>query len=60
MTMIQETCEEMSQHPVSDAERKMAALQRMEALIQKHPFPKDYDWEKAREEAMREKYGEYM
>ena len=40
--------------------KKQAAFQRMLTMQAENPFPKDFDWEKSREEAMREKYGHFM
>ena len=42
---------------VSDADEKRAAFRNIMEYGRQHPFPKDFDWEKAREEAMMEKYG---
>ena len=38
------------------AEKRQAFLH-MEELKKKYPFPKDYDYEQVRREAMEEKYG---
>ena len=45
--------------PDSDADEKRAAFQNIMEYGRQHPFPKDFDWEKAREEAMIEKYGRF-
>ncbi len=47
------------QSNVSDADAKRAALRNIMEYSRQHPFPKDFDWEKAREEAMIEKYGRF-
>ena len=36
------------------------AFLEIEEFRRTHPFPKDFDPEQAREEAMREKYGKYF
>ena len=43
-----------------DQEQKRAAFQRLLQSREQFPFPADYDPEKAREAAMREKYGRFM
>ena len=45
--------------PDSDADAKRAAFRNIMEYGRQHPFPKDFDWEKAREEAMIEKYGRF-
>ncbi|MBR0282147.1 MAG: hypothetical protein IJQ81_11235 [Oscillibacter sp.] len=45
--------------PDSDADEKRAAFLNIMEYGRQHPFPKDFDWEKAREEAMIEKYGRF-
>ena len=40
------------------SEKKQAFL-RMEERKKAHPFPKDYDFEQARKEAVTEKYGRF-
>ena len=45
--------------PDSDADEKRAAFRNIMEYGRQHPFPKDFDWEKAREEAMIEKYGRF-
>ena len=45
--------------PDSDADEKRAAFREILEYGRRHPFPKDFDWEKAREEAMIEKYGRF-
>ena len=42
-----------------DRSRKMRAYEAMEAMKRRSPFPKDFDYEKAREEALTEKYGRF-
>ena len=49
-----------NQESQESAEKKRAAFQRLLQLREQFPFPADYDLEKAREEAMREKYGRFM
>lgn len=48
--------EERSGMECSFSEKRQAFLH-MEELKRKYPFPKDYDYEQARKEAMKEKYG---
>ena len=43
--------------PASNANEKRAAFQNILEYRRQHPFPADFDWEKAREEAIMEKYG---
>lgn len=43
----------------SETDEKRAALRNIMEYRRQHPFPKDFDWEKAREEAMIEKYGRF-
>ena len=45
--------------PASDADEKRAAFQNILEYRRQHPFPADFDWEKAREEAVLEKYGRF-
>ena len=45
--------------PASDADVKRAAFRDIMEYGRRNPFPKDFDWEKAREEAMIEKYGRF-
>ena len=45
--------------PDSHADEKRAAFRNIMEYGRQHPFPKDFDWEKAREEAMIEKYGRF-
>ncbi len=42
-----------------DLKRKQKAFQEMEEMREKSPFPKNFNYEKAREEAMYEKYGPF-
>ncbi|MBR1599373.1 MAG: hypothetical protein IJ661_10765 [Lachnospiraceae bacterium] len=42
-----------------EASEKRQAFLRMEEMKKTHPFPKNYDYEKVREEAMAEKYGRF-
>ena len=39
---------------------KRQAFLRMEERKKKHPFPKDYDFDQVREEAVAEKYGRFI
>ncbi len=48
--------EEISGAQNSFSEKRQAFLH-MEELKKKYPFPKDYDYEQVRREAMEEKYG---
>jgi hypothetical protein len=48
--------EEISGTQNSFSEKRQAFLH-MEELKKKYPFPKDYDYEQVRREAMEEKYG---
>ena len=48
--------EEISEVQDSFSEKRQAFLH-MEELKRKYPFPKDYDYEQVRREAMEEKYG---
>ena len=48
--------EKISETQNSFAEKRQAFLH-MEELKKKYPFPKDYDYEQIRKEAMEEKYG---
>lgn len=48
--------EEIPKAQNSSSEKRQAFLH-MEELKRKYPFPKDYDYEQARREAMEEKYG---
>lgn len=48
--------EEISKTQNSFSEKRQAFLH-MEELKSKYPFPKDYDYEQVRREAMEEKYG---
>lgn len=48
--------EELSEAQNSSSEKRQAFLH-MEELKRKYPFPKDYDYEQVRREAMEEKYG---
>lgn len=48
--------EEISETQNSFLEKRQAFLH-MEELKRKYPFPKDYDYEQVRKEAMEEKYG---
>ncbi len=41
----------------SPSTEKRQAFLHMEELKKKYPFPKDYDYEQVRREAMEEKYG---
>lgn len=50
--------EKISETQNSLSEKRQAFLN-MEELKKKYPFPKDYDYEQIRKEAMEEKYG-YM
>ncbi len=42
---------------ISENKEKRQAFLHMEELKKKYPFPKDYDCEQIRREAMEEKYG---
>lgn len=48
--------EKISETQNSLSEKRQAFLH-MEELKKKYPFPKDYDYEQIRKEAMEEKYG---
>ncbi len=48
--------EEISRAQNSISEKRQAFLH-MEELKRKYPFPKDYDYEQVRREAVEEKYG---
>jgi len=48
--------EKISETQNSFSEKRQAFLH-MEELKKKYPFPKDYDYEQVRREAMEEKYG---
>lgn len=48
--------EEIPESKKSFSEKRQAFLH-MEELKRMYPFPKDYDYEQARREAMEEKYG---
>ena len=41
----------------SNVQRKRAALREIFEMREQSPFPKDFDYDKAREEALAEKYG---
>ena len=41
-------------------ERKQAALETIFRMRTDAPVPPDFNWQEAREEAMREKYGRFM
>lgn len=43
--------------PQSQLSEKRQAFLHMEEMKEKYPFPKDYDYEQVRREAMEEKYG---
>lgn len=43
--------------PQSSPSEKRQAFLNMEKLKKQYPFPKDYDYEQVRREAMEEKYG---
>lgn len=45
---------------LQELNRKQAAFEKIEGMRKESPFPKDFDYEKAREEAVREKYGSFM
>ena len=47
------------QSDANGTDEKRAALRNIVEYRREHPFPKDFDWEKAREEAMIEKYGHF-
>lgn len=42
-----------------DLKRKQKAFQEMEDMRKKSPFPKDFNYEEARKEAVYEKYGPF-
>ena len=43
-----------------ELEKKRKAAQNIMDMWETSPYPKDFDYEKAREEAMKEKYGEHF
>ena len=45
---------------VDNTEQKRAAIETILHMREKSPLPVNFDWEKAREEAVREKYGRFM
>lgn len=45
---------------LQELNRKQTAFKKMEAMRKESPFPKDFDYEKAREEAVSEKYGRWI
>ena len=54
--VITRRTEEIPKAQNSFSEKRQAFLH-MEELKRKYPFPKDYDYEQVRKEAMKEKYG---
>ena len=54
--VITKRTEQMSEFQDSLSEKRQAFLH-MEEMKKKYPFPKDYDYEQVRREAMEEKYG---
>ena len=54
--VVTKKTEEISGKQSSFSEKRQAFLH-MEELKKKYPFPKDYDYEQIRREAMEEKYG---
>lgn len=43
-----------------ELEEKRKAVQHILEMREKYPYPKDFDFDKAREEAMKEKYGRFI
>lgn len=54
--VVTKRTEKISETQNSFSEKRQAFLH-MEELKKKYPFPKDYDYEQVRREAMEEKYG---
>ena len=54
--VITKRTEQMSEFQDSLSEKRQAFLH-MEEMKKKYPFPKGYDYEQVRREAMEEKYG---
>ena len=51
---------EQMQGDADRTEQKRAAIETILRMREESPFPMNFDWEKAREEAVREKYGRFM
>lgn len=54
--IVTRKAEKISENQDTFSEKRQAFLH-MEELKKKYPFPKDYDYEQIRREAMEEKYG---
>ena len=59
MTLRQEAAEEMALLPEEDIQRKQAAFKAIVDMRERSPFPADFDYDRARTEALTEKYGRF-
>ena len=57
--MLKQSAQAVSTSPVKAGDAAPSAFQKAMEYRRLHPFPKDMDWKKVREEAVAEKYGRF-